>query len=453
MMKPRSLIEGSVTKSLVRFAFPFMLASLLQVLYGAVDLFVVGRFADTAAVSAVSTGSQVMSMVTNIVLGITTGTTVLMGQYFGARLERDLAKTLGTSIVLFAALAAATTALMLSLCDVIVGAMQAPEVAVAGTRAYVMTCSAGVVFIVGYNVVAAILRGLGDSKTPLYFVGIACAVNVVMDFVLVAGFHMGAAGAAAATVLAQGISFVAALFYLRVRGVGFAFSLRDVRFAAGKATQTLRLGLPAALQNGLVSLSFLIITMIINRMGVVASASVGVVEKLIGLLMLPPSAFSAAVAAMTAQNVGAGQYPRAKACMRWGIGLSLAAGAVACALAQVIPGALVSLFTDKPDVIAMASQYLRSYALDCLLVAFVFCMNGFLSGCGRSLFCMAHNLAATFLLRIPLSFLFSRMAAQSLYPMGLAAPLASVGSIVLCVLYLNRLDRKPPAGVHQGAAE
>ncbi len=441
-----SLTEGSVPRSLVRFAVPFMLASLLQVLYGAVDLFVVGRFADTAAVSAVSTGSQVMSMVTNIVLGVTTGTTVLMGQYFGARREKDLASTLGTSVVLFAALSAVTTVLMLLLNGAIVGAMQVPAVAEAGARDYVFICSAGVVFIVGYNVVAAVLRGLGDSRTPLYFVGIACAVNVVMDFALVAGCHMGAAGAAAATVLAQGISFAASLVYLKRRGVGFAFSMRDVRFWPDKAARTLRLGLPAALQNGLVSLSFLIITMIINRMGVVASASVGVVEKLIGLLMLPPSAFSAAVSAMTAQNVGAGRYPRAKRCMRWGIGLSLAAGAVACVWAQAAPQMLVSLFTDKQEVVIVASEYLRSYALDCLLVAFVFCMNGFLSGCGCAVFCMAHNLAATFALRIPLSFLFSRMSGDSLYPMGLAAPLASLGSILLCALYLRRLDRNPPGG-------
>ena len=435
------LTQGKVYHSLIRFAAPFLLAHLLQVFYGATDLFVVGQFATTADVSAVAIGSQVMNLFTYAVIGVTTGATVLLGRYFGSNKPKELAKTVGSAIVLFSFLAVILT-ILLSLCrDQIVFIMSTPEEAVPGTQAYLGICFLGVAFIVGYNVVSGILRGLGDSKTPLLFVAIACAINVVMDFLLVCGFHMGAKGAAMATVGAQGVSFFFALFFLKRRGLGFRFGWRDIGFHPVQIRLILKNGLPLALQDALVSASFLLITIIVNHMGLVASAAVGVVEKLIGFLMLPSIAMSAAVAAMVAQNVGAGQYPRAKKCMWGGVAFSLAFAVVICLFCQFWGATLTGLFTSETSVKLAAADYLRSYSIDCVMVAFVFSFNGYFNGCGRSIFSMAHSLTTTFLFRIPLSLLFSKVSFTSLYLMGVAAPFSTFVSLILCLIYLRWLNR------------
>ena len=311
------LLNGSVFKSLMLFAIPFMLSNLLQVLYGAADLFVVGHFATTSDVSAVSIGSQTMAMLTNLILGFTTGITVLLGQFFGAKKEKELAATVGSSVVLFTMIAVTISIILFLTNHQIVGLMHTPNDAISATRSYLYICSLGTVFIVGYNAVSAILRGLGDSKTPLLFVAIACVINVIVDFILVDGYQMGAAGAAIATVLAQAGAFIFSLIYLKYKGLGFKFNRQDISFNLPKV------GLPIGLQSALVGISFLLITVIVNGMGLVASASVGVVEKLIEFLMLPAIALGNAVATMTAQNFGAEQYSRAYKSMRYGIAFCL----------------------------------------------------------------------------------------------------------------------------------
>lgn len=300
------LLKENTFKALMIFALPYMFSNLLQVFYGSADLFVVGQFGHTFDVSGVSIGSQAMALITNLVLGLTTGVTVLLGQYLGSKSYRDLSKTIGGAIVLFLIIALGLTFVMLSFNNEITLLMNTPKEAIEATKSYLSICSAGIIFIVGYNVVSSILRGLGDSKTPLLFVFIACMINIVVDFVLVGYFHMGAKGAAIATVSAQGFSFFFALVYLCKKGIGYSFYKEDICFSK-YIQKIMQIGFPLGLQSVLVNISFLIITIIVNQMGLIASASLGVVEKLMGFLMLPAIALGSALASLIALNVGAKQ--------------------------------------------------------------------------------------------------------------------------------------------------
>lgn len=438
MQKELDLTQGSVPKVLLQFAVPYLLANVLQALYGGADLFVVGQFDDAASVAGVAIGSQVMQTVTGIILGLTTGITVLIGIATGARNHRELARIIGSSVWLFGMLGVVLTVVMTVLHNPIARLMHTPVEAMADSEHYLLICSLGIPFIIGYNVVCGILRGLGDSRTPLYFVALACVINIGLDFLLVGGFHLRAMGAAIATVASQGISFLTALWFLHRRGFSFEFTRRDVRLSGRISGRVLTLGAPIALQDALVNVSFLIITVIVNQMGVVASAALGVVEKIIVFAMLPPMAISSAVAAMTAQNYGAGLTDRMNRCLRAGIGMALVFGVSMCVYSQFLPETLTSIFTTDPAVIAMGAEYLHGYSIDCIIVSFVFCINSYFSGQGNSWFPMIHSLIATFLFRIPLSWVFSHIDPTSLFWMGFAPPLATSVSLVICFWYLRR---------------
>lgn len=436
-MKELDLTKGSVPKVLMQFAMPYLLANVLQALYGGADLFVVGRFDDAASVAGVAIGSQVMQTVTGIILGLTAGITVLIGIATGARDEKKAAATIGSAVWLFAIIGAVLTLLMTVWHDTIATAMHTPPEAMTDTRYYLLICSLGIPFIIGYNVVFGIMRGLGDSRSPLYFVALACVINIVLDFVLVGGCHMRAAGAATATIASQGISFAAALCYLHRKGFRFPFTRRDIRLNGILSKRIIKLGTPIALQDALINISFLIITVIVNRMGVTASAALGVVEKLIVFAMLPPVAISSAVAAMTAQNYGAGLTDRMNRCLKSGIGMALVFGTAFCIYSQFLPETLMGIFTSEAPVIELGAEYLHGYSIDCIIVSFVFCINSYFSGQGNSLFPMVHSLIATFLFRIPLSWIFSHIAPTSLFPMGFAPPLATMVSLAICLWYLK----------------
>ena len=441
-MKAFSLTEGKVAPTLVRFALPFMLSSLLQSLYGAADLFVVGQYAGAAAVSGVSIGSQIMSTVTMLILSLSMGGTVLIGNCIGQKNDEWAATAIGTMTVLFGLFALLLTPLMLLGTDAGVALMQTPPEAVADTRDYVFTCSLGLPFIIGYNALSGIFRGLGDSKTPVYFVALATVINIVADFVLVGGLKMGATGAAIATVAAQGLSFLAALVWMCKTGFSFPLTRRHLRLDGHSAKRILKVGAPLALQSTSVHLSFLIITAIINTMGLIASAAVGVTEKIMAFAFLPPDAFAAAVAAMTAQNIGAGKPERALQSLKWSIVFSLVFGLLVCGFANLFPEVLPAIFTTDGAVIRAAGLYMRTYSVDCILVAFVFSFNNYFSGCGNAMISMIHNVIATFAVRIPVTLVMSRLPDASLLHMGLAAPAASLLSIFICAGYFLWLRNK-----------
>ncbi len=441
-MKELDLTQGSVPKVLLRFAMPFLIANVLQALYGGADLFVVGQYDDAASVAGVAIGSQVMQTITGIILGLTTGTTILIAMGTGAKDDRKVAATIGTSVYFFTVTGIILTLVMVLFHRPIAALMHTPEEAMADTLHYILICSAGIPFIMGYNVVCGILRGLGDSKSPLYFVGLACIINIGADFLLVGGFGMRAAGAAIATVLSQGISFLTALWFLHRRGFHFEFTRRDIRFHKDLSRRIVTLGAPIALQDALINVSFLIITVIVNQMGVIASASLGVVEKIIIFAMLPPTAMAAAVATMTAQNYGAGLILRMSRCLYSGIGISLVFGVSVCVYSQFLPETLTGIFTNDPAVIEMAAGYLRGYSIDCVMVSFVFCINSYFSGQGNSWFPMIHSMIATFLFRIPLSYLCGQLDPTDLVLMGYAPPLSTLVSLLICFWYLKRNKRK-----------
>lgn len=435
--KENSLTSGPVGRTLLMFALPFLASSFLQALYGAVDLMVVGQFADSAAVSAVAVGSQMMQTVTGIILGISMGGTVLIGRRIGEKNNKEAAKAVGTLAVLFTGLALVLTPAMLAVLDRAILVMETPKEAVVYTKQYLLICTLGLPFIIGYNGVCGIFRGMGDSKTPVYFIAVACGINIAGDLLLAGALSMGAAGAAIATVLAQAVSFISSLFYMYKKGLVFPFQRKDIRMDKGSALYILKVGLPLALQDALVNVSFLVITAIINTMGLLASASVGVVEKIIVFAMLPPSAFASAVAPMTSQNIGAGKKDRVRKGLWCGSFYALLCGICVCIYCQLFPETLTALFAKDQDVIASAAQYLRSYSIDCMCVSFVFCMNSYFSGCGKSVISFAHSMAATFGVRIPATLLLSKVTGGSLYLMGFAAPAASVLSLAICFTYLG----------------
>ena len=420
-MKELNLTQGSVPKVLLQFAVPFLIANVLQALYGGADLFVVGQYDDSASVAAVAIGSQVMQTITGIILGITTGTTVLIAIATGAKDDKKVAFTIGSSVWLFSIIGVLLTLVMVFFHGRIAELMHTPIEAMADTKSYILVCSAGILFIVGYNVVCGILRGLGDSRTPLYFVALACVINIVLDFILVGYFHLGATGAAVATITAQGVSFMISLWFLYRHGFHFEFTRKDIRLNRNLAKKVMTLGAPIALQDALINISFLIITVIVNQMGVIASASLGVVEKIIVFAMLPPMAISSAVATM---------------------GIALVFGVSVCVYSQFLPETLTAFFTKDAAVVSMAAEYLRGYSIDCIVVSFVFCINSYFSGQGNSLFPMIHSLIATFLFRIPLSYWFSQIDSSSLFIMGFAPPVSTVVSLLICIWYLRYTRKK-----------
>ena len=438
--KHNSLLEGKVGPALLRFALPFLAASLLQQLYGTVDMLAVGQLSANSAaeLSAVSTGGQVTYAITSLLIGLATGATVLIGQYVGARRQEDVSRTIGTMFPLFALFAIAVSVVMAACSGPIVSVMQVPDEAVEAAEAYLFICAVGMIFVTGYNMVSGILRGLGDSKTPMLLVVVACIVNIIGDIILVGPLQMGAAGAAIATVGAQAVSFLFSLVILhRRKDFPFEFKWKNFRMHREQNRLLLKLGIPVALQDFCIGISFILITAFINRIGLDESASVGVVSRVTCIAMLVSTAFMSAIAAMAAQNIGAGQPKRAMSAMRWGITLSFIFSAILFVLIQMFPAPILGFFTDAPGVIEQGTLYMRSNMIDALLVAFVFCINGFFSGCGHTRFSMINNLISTFGVRVVGTLVISLIPGTNMFHIGLAAPAASAVQIVIQLFYLR----------------
>ena len=444
MMKKQvtTFTEGPILMPLIRFALPVLAALFLQTMYGAVDLLVVGQYSNAGEVSAVSTGSQLMNSLTVVVTGLSMGITIMIGQYIGQKRPEKAAQTIGNGISLFLVVTVMMTIGIIALAGPLAALLQAPEEAFDSTVAYIRICASGFLFIVGYNLLGSIFRGIGDSKMPLITVAIACVVNIFGDLLLVAVFKMGAAGAAIATVAAQAISVVLSLIIIAKRPLPFTFSLKAIRFEGKMIKKILGLGTPVALQDLLVSISFLVIMAIVNAMGVIASAGVGVAEKLCGFIMLVPSAFMQSMSAFVAQNVGAGKWDRARKTLWYGVGASAAVGVMMFYVSFFHGDLLSGLFAKDAQVIAASVDYLRSYAIDTLLTSFLFCFIGYFNGCGKTFFVMIQGLVGAFLVRIPVAFLISRISGATLFMIGLATPSSTIVQIVLCMVYYVIVNRK-----------
>lgn len=426
------LTEGSVSKQLMKFAAPFLLSSLVQSLLNVTDMLIVGWYSGEAGISGVSIGSQVVMLVTNLIIGFTVGGTVLIAQYFGARRLDDVKQTIGTLFTMLAAAAVVMTALFLGLANPILRVLQTPAESYNDAYNYMCICLGGVVFIFAYNAVACILRGMGDSKRPFYFILIACVLNVGLDLLFCGPLHMSSGGAALATVISQAVSTVLSFIYLSQQNFVFDFKLKSFKIHKDKLVKIFRIGLPSSVQNTVSSLSFLLMNALANYCGgVSASAAIGIVGKFNGFAILPAIAMSSSVSSMAGQNIGAGYYDRAKRTMWIAIRIALCISVTIFALVQLFPEAILRVFSDKEAVISEGVKYLRTFSFDYLLVSFFFCFNGLIIGAGHTTFSLVNGVLSSVLLRMPAAYLLGMTCGFGLSGIGAAAPCATVGGIVL----------------------
>lgn len=428
--------KGNIVGKLLRFMLPVLGALILQAMYGAVDILVVGKFGTTAGISAVSTGSNIINMIVFTIAGLSMGITVLIGRYLGEKKEDRIGRVLGGAICFFFVLAVVIAIVMLVFATPISRLMQAPKEALELTVQYVRICGGGIFFIIAYNVISAIFRGLGNSRLPLIFVAIACVTNIFGDLLFIAVFHWNVAGAALATVLAQAVSVVLSLIIIKRQRLPFAMHREDICFNE-QIRIFLQIGIPVALQEFLTQISFLALCAFINRLGLEASSGYGVANKIAAFVMLIPSSLMQSLAAFIAQNVGAGLEKRARKTMLYGMLIGSAIGIFVAAFVFLRGDLLAVLFTNDAAVIIKAAEYLKGFAPEAVVTCILFSFIGYFNGHNQTLFVMCQGIAQTFLVRLPLSYIMSIQPEASLMEIGLAAPSATIFGIVLNLVYYS----------------
>ena len=442
----KNLTTGSVFKNVILFSLPYLLSYFLQTLYGMADLFIIGQFEGVASTTAVSVGSQIMHMLTVMIVGLAMGTTVSIGQAVGAGDRRQAARSIGNTVTLFMAVSAALTVLLLFLVSPIVSVMSTPQEAVSGTEAYLTICFIGVPFITAYNILSSIFRGLGDSKSPMYFIAIACAANIGLDYLFMGTMHLGPAGAALGTTLSQAISVAASLVVILKRK-SIALEKSDFKPCRPVLGKILKIGIPITLQDGFIQISFIVITIIANRRGLADAAAVGIVEKIMSFLFLIPSSMLSTVSALGAQNIGAGKPERALKTLRYAILLAMAVSFVISAGVQFVAEPVIALFTDSSrtdgaEVIRLGGQYLRGYVWDSFFAGLQFSFSGYFCAIGHSGFSFLHNALSIVCIRIPGAYITSKRFANTLFPMGLASAMGSLFSDIICLCIYAHLTKK-----------
>ncbi len=437
----RNLTTGSVFKNIVIFSLPYFLSYFLQTLYGLADLFIIGQYEGIASTTAVSVGSQVMHMLTVMIVGLAMGTTVSIGRAVGAGDKKRMSACVGNTVTLFMLVSVVLTAALVLLVDPIVSVMSTPAEAVGGTVRYLTVCFIGIPFITAYNIISSIFRGMGDSKSPMYFIAVACAANIALDYLFMGAMRLGPIGAALGTTLAQALSVLVAFIAIRRRR-SVAVSRGDLHPRRDVMGQILSIGVPVALQDGLIQIAFILITVIANLRGLTDSAAVGIVEKLISFLFLVPSSMLSTVSAIGAQNIGAGDYGRAKQTMWYAIGIAVGFGIIVCILFQFIAEPVVGLFTSDEGVIAAGGQYMHGYIFDCLFAGIHFCFSGYFCACGKSMISFIHNISGVALVRVPGAYLMSKMFPATLLPMGLATAAGSILQVLICIVAYRIICRR-----------
>ena len=431
-----NLSKGSVLKRLILFALPFLASNIIQSLYNVADMLIVGRFRGEISMSGVNIGGQVTFIMTNITIGLCAGATVLIAQNVGSGDRKSLKETISTVITMLLCAAVLLSSIMLVLKEPFLRMINTPKESFAEASNYLFITCLGIIFIFGYNALSGILRGMGDSKRPFYFVTIACITNIILDFILVAGFGMGATGAAIATVLSQALSMILCILYLVKNDFIFDFKLKSYRIYKDKLKMIFRIGLPTAVQNGVTSLSFLVITALVNEFGVFASAAVGVVGKFNGFAIMPAIAMGNSISTMAAQNIGAGEWDRAKKTCKIGTLIAIVISTSIFFLAQSFSGEILALFNDKQEVIDAGVVYIRTFSIDYLIVPWVFCINGLFIGSGHTTFSLINGILSALALRVPAAIFFGKVLHMGLAGIGLGAPVASFGSLLLVIWFL-----------------
>ena len=438
----RNYTTGSVFKNILIFSLPYLFSYFLQTLYGMADLFIIGQFEGVASTTAVSIGSQVMHMLTVMIVGLAMGATVSIGQATGANNRKEAASDIGNTVTLFLLLSLVLTVVLLVLVKPVVSIMSTPSEAVNGTIAYLTICFIGIPFITAYNIISSILRGMGDSKSPMYFIAIACVMNIILDYIFMGALHLGPAGAALGTTLSQTVSVAVALIFLIKKEHGLSLHRPDFKPQSPIMGRILKIGVPIAMQDGLIQVAFILITIIANQRGLTDAAAVGIVEKIISFLFLVPSSMLSTVSALGAQNIGADKPERAKQTLLYAIYLAAGFGIVISILIQFIAEPVVSLFTSDGDAILAGGQYLRGYIWDCFFAGIHFSFSGYFCACEKSGISFLHNIIAIVLMRVPGVYITSKLFPATLLPMGLATATGSLVSVIICVIAYCIIERK-----------
>jgi putative MATE family efflux protein len=440
----RNLSKGNVTKQLFKFALPFLISNLIQSFYSVADMIIVGQFAGTVAMSGVNIGSQATFIITNIIFGLCIGATVLIGQYMGAGNREAIREVIGTMYTGLLILAVVVTTVMLLLTDPLLHLIQTPAESFPEAKAYFTITMLGTVFIFGYNALSAVMRGLGDSKNPLYFIAIACVTNIVLDLLFVAVIPWRAAGAAFATVISQALSMMLCIIYLRKNNFIFDFKLSSFKIKKQRVRQIITIGLPSAIQNGTVGISFMFLTAFANTIGYAASAAIGAVGKYNGFAILPAFAMSSSVSTMASHNIGAGEFERAKRTMYTGMLFAAAITFPIFILTELFPGAIITIFNDDSALITYGIQYLRVFAVDYLLVPIIFCMNGLFTGAGHTRFSLLNAMISSLLVRVPAAYIFGFVFDWGLPGIGVGAPFATFVAMIVATTYFlsNRWQKR-----------
>lgn len=436
----KNLAHGSVAKQLILFALPFLISNIIQSLYGVVDMIIVGNFAGAASMSGVNIGSQVSMLVTNMVMGLCVGGTVLIGQYLGAGNKKALKDTIGTLFTTLIVLAVVLTVLMIAVHEPLLRLIKTPEESFSEAKNYFFWTALGTIFIFGYNALSAVMRGMGDSKNPLIFVAIACVINIILDYVLVRIFLMGASGAAIATVISQAVSMILCILYLKKNNFVFDFNIKSFGFNKESLLMLYKIGIPSSIQNVAVGTSFLFLTSLVNSIGFTASAAVGAVGKFNGFAILPAIAMSSSISAMSAQNIGAKELGRAKKTMVIGMAIAAAISYAIFVIVSLVPEVFLQIFVDANDpasgeVISYGLEYLKAFKIDYLIVPFLFCFNGLFIGSGHTTFSLFNGIMSSLLIRIPMSYIFGIALNYGIFGVGLGAPFASGVALISAIIF------------------
>ncbi|MDP4132533.1 MAG: MATE family efflux transporter [Bacillota bacterium] len=436
----KDLSKGNVAKQMILFALPFLLSNFIQSLYNVADMIIVGNMSGTLkqcaeSMSGVNIGSQLTFNVTNAIIGLCVGGTVLIGQYMGSNQRKELEETVETMFTALILLAAVASILVLIFKNDILVLLRTPKEAFNEASDYMSITMLGTIFIFAYNALSAVMRGMGDSKNPLKFVTIACCVNVVLDIILVKGFGMRAKGAALATVISQALSVMLCIIYLEKNNFVFKFRLSSFKINKVRLKMLLKIGVPTSVQNVVTGLSFLFLTALVNNFGVDASAALGAVSKFNGFGILPAVAMSSSISAMSAQNIGAGEVKRAQKTMQIGLSIALFLSSIVWLLAYLYPEPVLKIFSQNPDVVKAGTSYIKYFKFDYLIVPFIFSLNGLYIGSGHTMFSLINNICSAVIIRVPVSFVLGITFNLGLEGMGMAAPIASGTSAVIALIY------------------
>ena len=433
----KDFTKGNIARQLLLLALPFMASNALQVLYSTIDMVVVGEFVGTAGLSAVSQSSQIVNFATMVCLGFSNAGQVLIAQALGAGKKREMNDVIGTLFGFISLLALALTGAILVLRTPILHWMNIPDESYAMSMEYLIICAAGLVFTAGYNMVSAVLRGMGDAKRPFLFIAIASVVNLVLDLLFIGLWGWGVAGAAWATIIGQAVSFLFSIFYLFRRRVAFGFDFSRESFRPRKkyVWMIASLGTPMAIQSGCINLSMLFVNAMINAVGVVASATFGVGVRIDDIVNKISQGIQYAAMPMISQNLGAGDQKRAKAVV-WRAWAISGIFTVVCMLLYLLLGKQAfMLFSDDPAVHALSSEFITAILWMFPALAVMRGSGAFVQGIGNARLSMILALLDGVVLRIGLSWLFGIYLGWGFFGFVLGYGLAPYGYAIPSMLY------------------